>query len=189
MRSELQQTFALGFAPRAKRPASGKNPARSRGVPACIFTNLCGYRPPRPRLNCAPMKRLIPLLLLLAASLSAEEVTLKQPALLKADRHMVSLKAGTVVELVSRDGSQVTIKYHNLTGKIPASKLEEPAAAAPAPAAKPAGEKLPAGKPTEAKPANPPQTTYGKAVQKAKDNAAAHEKNVAKPADEVLKDQ
>ncbi|MBI2518144.1 MAG: hypothetical protein HYV95_14665 [Opitutae bacterium] len=138
------------------------------------------------------MKRLPLILLALTASLLAEEVTLKQPALLKADRNIVSLKAGTVVELVARDGTQVVIKYHNLTGKIPASKLEETAAAsapaAPVSAAKPAEEKPRESKPVETKPANPPQTTYGKAVQKAKDNAAAHEKNTVKPADEVLKD-
>ena len=43
-------------------------------------------------------------------------------------------------------------------------------------------------KPDESKPANPPRTFYGKAVQKAKDSAAAHDKNVVKPVDEVVKD-
>lgn len=152
-----------------------------------VFTKLCGSGPGRPWLRCRIMKRLAPLLLALATSLFATEVTLRQPALLKADRSVVSLKAGTVVELVSRDGNQVTIKYRNLTGKIPASKLEEPAA--PAPAAKPAEEKPREDKPAETKPANPPQTTYGKAVQKAKDNASQHEKNLVKPTDEVLKEQ
>jgi ribosome-binding protein aMBF1 (putative translation factor) len=106
----------------------------------------------------------------------------------------MSLKAGTVVELIARDGADITIKYRNLTGKIPATKLEEPkataAAAAPKQDAEKPSEKKPAeSKPSEAKPANPPQTNYGKAVQKAKDNAAAHDKNLAKPTDEVLKDQ
>jgi hypothetical protein len=137
------------------------------------------------------MKRLIPILLVCASALCAEEVTLKQPAVLKVDRSMVSLKAGTVVELVSREGDQVTIKYQKLTGKIPASKLEEPKTAA---AAKRAEEKPAEAKPAEGDkstppPANPPQTGYGKAVQKAKDSAAAHDKNVAKPVDEVLKDK
>lgn len=138
------------------------------------------------------MKRLVPILLLVAGTLLAEEVTLKQPALLKADRNAVSLKPGTVVELISRDGAEVTIKYRNLTGKIPANKLEEPKTAAAPAAAKPSppkpAEKKPAEpKPAESKPANPPQTVYGKAVQKAKDNAAAHEKNLVRPTDEVLK--
>ena len=133
------------------------------------------------------MKRLITLLLLIATPLLAEEVTIKQPVFLKADRNAISLKVGTVVELISRDGTEVTIKYKNLTGKIPANKLEEPKS--PAPAAKPSEEKKAEKKPSEGNPANPPQTIYGKAVQKAKDNAAAHDKNVVKPADEVLKER
>ena len=113
------------------------------------------------------------LLPLLGACLHAEEVTLRQSAVLKAERSAVALKAGTVVELVSRDGDTVTIKYKDLTGKIPASKLDEPKAVA----AKPGEENAPA---------NPPQTGYGKAVQKAKDNAKAHDKNVVKPTDEIM---
>jgi hypothetical protein len=113
------------------------------------------------------------LLPLLAAVLRAEEVTLRQSAVLKAERSVVALKAGTVVELVSREGDTLTIKYKDLTGKIPASKLDEPKAAA----AKPKEDDTPA---------NPPQTGYGKAVQKAKDNAKAHDKNVVKPTDEIM---
>jgi hypothetical protein len=150
------------------------------------------------------MNRFIALLLLLVTPLLAEEVTLKQPVVLKADRSIVSLKPGTVVELVSRDGNEITLKYRNFTGKIPASKLDEPKSSPPvaksappaksAPAAKATPEKRtekkPAEtKPAETKPANPPQTIYGKAVQKAKDNAAAHDKNLVKPTDEVLKDR
>lgn len=121
-------------------------------------------------------------LFLSTALLSAEEVTIRQSAVLKAERTMVSLKAGTVVELVSRDGDIVTIRYKNLTGQIPAAKLEE---------AKPAATKPEAAKPQEDKPDNPParppQTGYGKAVQKAKDNAKAHEKSQVEPTDEILK--
>jgi hypothetical protein len=145
------------------------------------------FVPSRAVVSFGAMKRLIPLLLVCASVLCAEEVTLKQSAVLKADRTMVSLRPGTVVELVSRDGDQVTIKYQKLTGKIPASKLEEPktaAATAQPEAAKPAE---PAKSEPAPAPANPPQTTYGKAVQKAKDNAAAHDKNVAKPVDDVTK--
>src|SRR5687767_6966735 len=110
------------------------------------------------------MKRLIPLLVLGVAPLLAEEVTVKQSALLKVDRNVVSVKPGTVVELISRDANDVTIKYRGLTGKIPASKLEEPApgaatadSAAPAPksaepAAKPNKQKPVAKKPAEKKP-------------------------------------
>ena len=113
------------------------------------------------------------LLPLLAGPLRAEEVTLKQSAVLKAERAAVAIKAGTVVELLERNGDTVTIKYKDLTGKIPASKLDDPKAAETKPK-------------EEGEPARPPQTGYGKAVQKAKDNAKAHDKNVAKPADEVM---
>jgi hypothetical protein len=151
------------------------------------------------------MKQLTPLLLLLITPLmSGEDVTLKQSAILKSGRTLVSLKPGTVVELISRDGSDITIKHKDLTGKIPASKLEEdrspPAPSAPAakstpPARKPAPPvaKAKKEKPPERKPGDHvvdnPQTGYGKAVKKAKDNAAAHDRNVVRPNDDVLKDE
>jgi hypothetical protein len=129
---------------------------------------------------------LLGLLIALGSTLSAEEVTLRQPAMLKAERSLVSLKAGTVVELVAREGDKVTIKYRNMTGVISADKLEEPKVAeAPKPTEPKAKENPSAEAPPSAKP--PPQTNYGKAVQKAKDSAAAHDKNVVKPADEVMK--
>jgi hypothetical protein len=136
------------------------------------------------------MRSVKPLLLLLAfvvTPLFAEPVTLKQPVLLKSGRNAVSLKVGTVVELISRDGTELTIKYKDLTGKIPAGKLEE--AKPTAATSKPREEKKTEKKPAENKPTNPPQTNYGKAVQKAKDNAAAHDKNLVRPTDEVLKDR
>ena len=138
------------------------------------------------------MKYLLPLLLVSAASLSAEPVTVREPVILKAERSVISIKAGTEVELVARDGDTATIRYRNVTGKIPAGKLAD--AAKPAPAAeapKAAGkEPLPAKeeKPLPPAPKSPPQTGYGKAVQKAKDNAAAREKNAVKPTDEILKE-
>jgi hypothetical protein len=145
------------------------------------------------------MKRLISALVFIVTPLAAEPVTLKQPALLRQDRNAMSLKPGTVVELVSRDGNEITIKYRDLTGKIPASKLEEPktTASAPPPSPSPskprdqkkAEKKAVEAKPDDTKPARPPQTFYGKAVQKAKDTAAAHDKNVVKPVNEVVKDE
>jgi len=145
------------------------------------------------------MKRLAVFALLLVTPLLAEEVTLKQPALLKSGRNAVSLKAGAVVELVSRDGNEITIKYKDLTGKIPANKLDEPkpsatASTPPAPPAKTSKAKSPEKKPAEPAPADKklvenPQTGYGKAVKKAADAAAAHDKNVLGPKDEVLNDR
>ena len=144
---------------------------------------------------CGSMKNLIPLLVFVTAPLLAEPVTLKQPALLRQDRNAISLKAGTVVELISREGNEITIKYRDLTGKIPASKLEEPKApattsSAPAPKAseeKKAAKKAPEAKPAPGSPENP-QTTYGKLVKKAKDTVAEHDKKLVKPTDEVAKE-
>ena len=137
------------------------------------------------------MKHLTPFFLLLAAPLLADQVTVKEALVLKSDRAMVSIKAGTTVELVARDEDTVTIKYRNVTGKISARKVGDPIETEEA--AKPAEAKLSAGqtpglqKQTTAPRA--PQTTYGIAVQKAKDNAAAHAKNVVKPADEIMKEK
>ncbi len=181
------------------RPGADRDSQLSGRVPA-VFTDLCGSLPRRFGTVCGRMKRLIPVLVLIATSLAAEPVTLKQPTLLRQDRNAMSLKPGTVVELISRDGNEITIKYRDLTGKVPASKLEEPKTTASAPTpppspapskpaeAKKSEKKAAEAKPDEAKPANPPQTFYGKAVQKAKDTAAAHDKNVVKPVNEVVKD-
>lgn len=122
------------------------------------------------------MKKYALLCLLGTLVCAAEEVTIVKPTLLKAGRNAVSLKTGTVVELVSRDEKTLTVRYSKLTGTIPASSVA------------PAGEPL---KQEEAPPREPPpprkaETTYGKAVEKAKENAAKHEKNLVKPADEIL---
>ena len=68
------------------------------------------------------MKRLTFLFLAGVLVCSAGEITLTKSAMLKAERNMVSLKAGTVVELLSRDEKTLTIRYNKLTGTIPASR-------------------------------------------------------------------
>ena len=125
------------------------------------------------------MKRLTVLFLLGALIGTAEEITLTKAAMLKADRSVVSLKAGTVVELLSRDENTLTVRYHKLTGTIPVSSL----AAAEAPKKE---EPKPEAKPSAPLPARKAETTYGKAVEKAKENAGKHDKNIVKPVDEIL---
>ena len=123
------------------------------------------------------MKKLALLFLVGALVGSAEEVTLTKSTMLRAERSAVSLKAGTVVELLSREEKTLTVRYNKLTGTIPASSV---AATGDAPAKE-------AAKPSESTP--PPrkaETMYGKAVEKAKDNASKHEKELVKPADEIL---
>jgi len=125
------------------------------------------------------MKRLILLLFVGALVGAAEEVTITKSTMLRAEKSAVSLKAGTVVELLYRDEKTLIVQYKDLTGSIPASSVAAPAAAE-------------TPKKEEAKPAEPPaaprkaETTYGKAVEKAKENAAKHDKNVVKPTDEIL---
>jgi len=119
------------------------------------------------------MKRLALLLLLGTSACLADDVTLTKAAMLRGDRTIVSLKAGTVVELISADEKTLTVRYNKVTGTIPADSVGAPPASAPA-------------KDSD-KPAPPrkAETTYGKAVEKARENAAKHEKNLVKPADEV----
>ena len=123
------------------------------------------------------MKRLTLLFLVGALVCSAEDITITKSTMLRAERSAVSLKAGTVVELLSRDEKTLTVRYNKLTGTIPASSV----------ATEGETPKKEEAKPSE--PAPPPrkaETMYGKAVEKAKDNASKHEKDLVKPTDEVL---
>ena len=138
------------------------------------------------------MKRIEILLLLSSAFCFAEEVTLTKPVVLKADRSIVSLKAGTTVELLGRTEKTLTIRFGKTTGTIPVGSI---AAVTPAPAAAAVVAAPPAVPPSSTKkeePAPTPEptrkavTNYGKAVEKAKANAAKHDKNLVKPTDEIL---
>ncbi len=124
------------------------------------------------------MKYLVILLLLSASVGRAEEVVLAKSTVLRTERSMVAVKAGTVVEVLSRDEKTLTVRYNKITGTIPASsvavapektKKEEPPASPPPAAAEKGAQK-----------------NYGRAVQKAKENAGKHEKNLVKPADEMM---
>jgi hypothetical protein len=146
----------------------------------------------------------IPLLISLAVlSLRpclAEDVTLPKNTVMRVDRSLTSLKAGTVVTIVARGDKTITISYNGKTGTIPTNSLPgastpaavrtpaTTAAAAPAtattapgtaPAAKPAAKSLVADN---------PQSTYGNLVKKAETNAAKHEATLVKPANEVTDD-
>ncbi len=138
-----------------------------------------------------PTLALVLFLAIAALAARAETVTLTKSAMLKAERSIVSLKAGTVVELLARDDQNLTVRFNEVTGKIPvASIVGTPAAAKPEPK-KTEAKKPEAKKPEAAKPAPPstPRTaesTYGKAVEKARQNADKHEKSLVKPTDEIL---
>ncbi len=127
------------------------------------------------------MKRIAILLLLSSACCFAEEVTLTRSAVMKADRSIVSLKAGTVVELLSRDEKNLTVRFGKNTGTIPVGSIAATAPGAVAEVKKPVPPPA-----TPAAPPRPAETNYGRAVEKAKENAAKHEKNLVRPSDEVL---
>jgi hypothetical protein len=76
-----------------------------------------------------------PLFLALALGAAAccfgEELILSRNVILRSNHGLASLKAGTVVELVSRDEKAITVRYNGQTGTIPPGSAVEQA---PAPA-------------------------------------------------------
>lgn len=143
------------------------------------------------------MKRLIVLLFLFASAGLAEDATLLLNTVMRTENSLVILKAGTVVHIVKRNDKTVAVRVGNKTGVISGAALDSTDdmqtatisstyihASAPAPVATAA----PAPASTPPAPASPrkAQTMYGKAVEKARDNAGSHEKNLVDPADEVL---
>jgi|CZKI01.1.fsa_nt_gi hypothetical protein len=122
----------------------------------------------------------------------AEGILLPNNTIMRADRSLVSIKAGTVVEVLERGDKTISIRYKGQTGTIPTSSL----AAAPSPSAASA---RPTPKPaaTAAKPASPaphslvadqPQSTYGNMVKKAEAAVAKHDANLVNPANGVTDD-
>lgn len=125
------------------------------------------------------MKRLALLFLCVAAVASAQEVRISRAAILKSDRTIVSLRAGSIVNVLGRDGDKLTVRFNQHTGTIPASSLdaaaeaseEKPAAPAPAVAATPAKKS---------------GSNYVNSVNKTKAITAAHGQNNAGQVNEVL---
>jgi hypothetical protein len=116
----------------------------------------------------------------------AEDVVLQANAIMRADRSLTSIKAGTVVEVVARGDKTITIRYKGQTGTIPASSLsakDHPSATLTTSAAKTGPTPTPA--PKKSLVVDNPQSTYGNLVKKAETNAAKHEDNLVKPADEA----
>lgn len=78
------------------------------------------------------MKRIALLFVCGALVASAQEFRLSRAALLKSERSIVSLRAGTIVELLSRDEWTLTVRFNNHTGLIPASSLTPESLSKPA---------------------------------------------------------
>ena len=132
------------------------------------------------------MKRFTILLLLSSTLCLAEEVKLTRPAILKGERNMVALKKDAVVEVLSRDEKNqvISVRYGKVTGTIPMASITDgpPAVVAESPKREPATPTQSAPPPSTGK----ATTNYGKAVEKAKENAGKHDKNLVRPTDEIL---
>ena len=122
-----------------------------------------------------------------------------------------ALVKGTKLEVVSRDGDKLVVKYHSTQGKIPLADTDYPPDAAasesteetpaPAPAAPPAAAAKvakPASAPA-AKSATPPvlntsgqgqqpTSNYGKDVQKAKQVSEANKSTHVDPTKDIIDD-
>jgi hypothetical protein len=133
----------------------------------------------------------ISMLALSIGTCMAEDITLQRNTVMRVDRSLVSLKAGTIVEVLERGDKIVSIRYKGQTGTIPTSSLTaaagSPVASAPATAkpAAPAASAAPAPKPLVV---DNPQSTYGNLVKKAQTNAAKHNDNLVKPASDATGD-
>lgn len=148
------------------------------------------------------MKRLMVLFLFAASLATAEDTKLPRSTVMHSGNALVTLPAGTVVKVVEQGEQTVTIKVNGKVGTIPWSALDEVESPAPkiqrtsgkitnAPASPPAAASMPVVTAPPAEPEAPParrpaQTMYGKAVEKARDNAASHEKAMVQPTDEIL---
>ncbi|RFC48811.1 MAG: hypothetical protein DUW69_001100 [Verrucomicrobia bacterium] len=142
------------------------------------------------------MKLLLALLCLSAGAALAEDATLVANTVLRTANSLVMLKAGTTVQVLARNEKTATIKSGDKTGQVSVNALESysaadmmsaprTAVAAPAPTPAPVAGLAPAPAATPAEPRKA-QTMYGKTVEKARDNAASHEKILVQPTDEIL---
>ena len=69
------------------------------------------------------MKRIALLFVCGALVASAQEVRINRAALLRSERTMISLGAGTIVDLLSRNEQGLTVRFNRYVGTIPANSL------------------------------------------------------------------
>jgi hypothetical protein len=135
-----------------------------------------------------------------AAEALSATITEQTKMEMTGNKGSIVLKAGTVVEVVSKDGDILAVTYRKVPGTVSAAKTDFRGEAAPAVAeaakpeatAKPAAQTKapPLAKAPEAKPAAPvvreePTTNYGKMVKLARDNEAKHKENLVVPVDDT----
>jgi len=113
-------------------------------------------------------------------------IALPNNTVMRSDHSLVSLKAGTAVEVLERGDKTISIRCNGQTGTIPSSSLAPatrpaaaPASPTPRPAAAAAKPAAPAGHSVVA---DQPQSVYGNLVKKAETAVAKHDENLVKPA-------
>jgi hypothetical protein len=138
-----------------------------------------------------------PLLRIFALALSigtclADEITLPKNTVMRADRSLVSIKAGTVVEVLERGDKTISIIYKGQTGTIPTTSLvaaSGPSAASAPATAQPVASAAKAPAPTPSSlVVDHPQSFYGNIVKKAETSVAKHNDNLVKPANDATDD-
>jgi hypothetical protein len=137
---------------------------------------------PTPKKIAAAMALLF---VLSAGTCLAEDLTINTTTLMRGDRLLMSLKPGTVVEVVERGDKTITIKYKGQTGTIPIPGASSGATLTQATVP----QKTASPTPPPAKKSlvvDAPQSTYGNLVKKAETNVAKHEANLVNPADAVM---
>ncbi len=137
------------------------------------------------------LRRLVVAALLVGAC-AADEITLPNNAVMRADRSLVSIKAGTVVDVLERGEKTISIRYKGQEGTIPASSLAAAPSVVAAPASPAPKTPAPAVKPPSPAPASlvvdHPQSFYGNIVKKAETNIAKHDENLVKPTNAATDD-
>ena len=114
------------------------------------------------------MKRIAFLLVCGALVGSAQEFRLNRAVLLKSERSIVSLRAGTIVDVLSWDEQTLTVRFNNHTGVIPAGSTAEQAKSSFGSSAKKSGSQ------------------NVNAVNKTKEDAASHGEDNVKHVDIIL---
>ncbi|HXQ80813.1 MAG TPA: hypothetical protein VN775_05860 [Opitutaceae bacterium] len=119
----------------------------------------------------------------------ADDLMLPNNTIMRADRRLVSIKAGTVVEVLERGDKTISIRYKGQAGTIPTSSLTaaaSPSAASARPTPKPAAAAAKAAPPaSHSLVADQPQSVYGNMIKKAETAVAKHDENLVKPANGV----
>ncbi len=146
------------------------------------------------------MKRALILLLVSASLALAQDVRLPRTTLMRSGNQLITLPPGTVVKMIEQGEKTVTIKVADKVGTIAWTSLDAeeprrplivrhvaPGSVSPSTATQASHQPAPpphAGTPPPTP--RPAQSTYGRMVEKARQNESAHHKNLVAATNEVL---